>query len=81
MNVRVQLCAVARQIVGSEAVELSLPDGATAGDLKQALLARAPGLSILTGTMRLAVNNAYARDDLPIPADAEVACIPPVSGG
>lgn len=81
MNVRVQLFAVARQLVGSDVIELELPDGGAVGDLRRRLLAQAPELSPLAGHLRFAVNNAYASDDAPVPVGAEVACIPPVSGG
>lgn len=81
MNIRVQLFAVARQIVGSEAVELQLGEGATVGDVRRALLTQAPGLEALSTHLRFAVNNAFASDDALLPPTAEVACIPPVSGG
>lgn len=81
MNVRVQLFAVARQIVGSQAATLELTDGATVADLRRALVAQTPGLAAVADHLRFAVNNRYAEETAVIPLGAEVACIPPVSGG
>lgn len=81
MNVSVQLFARARDLAGSERVMLDLPDGARVADLRAALAADHPGLRPLVPNLHVAVNQEYATDDSPVPADAEVACFPPVSGG
>lgn len=81
MNVRVQLFAVARQLAGRESIELPLPDGATIGQLRQALAAGYPQLASVLPHVMFAVDAEYADDDRPIPPAAAIACIPPVSGG
>ena len=82
MIVRVKLFAVARQRAGQEGVEVELPAaGATVADLRRAILARSPTLADVMPHMKVAVNNEYASDAAIIPAGAEVALIPPVSGG
>ena len=81
MNVRVKLFAVARQAAGREAVELDLPDGASIGDLRRQLGVEVPPLSGLVARMMFAIGTDYADDGAIIPPDADVACIPPVSGG
>jgi molybdopterin converting factor subunit 1 len=81
MNVRVQLFAVARQKCGASAVEVSVPEVATVGDLRAALAAQCPELAAIIPASRLAVDSQYAVDSLLIPPSAEVALIPPVSGG
>jgi molybdopterin synthase sulfur carrier subunit len=81
MMVRVQLFAVARQLAGHDAVEIELADGATVSDLRRALGERVPALAGLLGHLAFAVNAAYAADSTLIPPRADVACIPPVSGG
>jgi molybdopterin converting factor subunit 1 len=78
---RVQLFAVAKQLAGRETIEISLADHATVADLRRALAAAVPELADSLPRMLFAVNQEYARDTTPIPPDAEVACIPPVSGG
>jgi molybdopterin converting factor subunit 1 len=81
VNVRVQLFALVRDLAGAPAIELSLPDGAQVADLRRALVEQVPGLQPLAAHLLFAVNAEYAGDATAVPADAEVACIPPVSGG
>ncbi len=79
--VRVRLFAVARAVAGAEAVEIALEDNATVADLRTALLVHLPALAPMGSLLRFAINNDYAADNAPIPDLAEIACIPPVSGG
>ena len=78
---KVLLFARARDVAGAEAVEVSLPPGATVADLRQAMALSYPPLAALAARSAIAVNNDYADDATPIPAGAEVALVPPVSGG
>ena len=55
-------------------------EGGTVGSLRAALKRRYPPLLELRSLM-IAVNNAYAEDDLYIGESDEIALIPPVSGG
>lgn len=81
MRARVHLFAVARQRAGRPSVEVDLPDGATVADLKRALRETVPDLAAVLPAARLAVNAEYADDAAPVPPGAEIALIPPVSGG
>ena len=81
MRVRVRLFAVAKQLAGRDAVELELPDGATVADLRSRLAEALPQASDLMARVMFAIDRQYADDAAPIPDGAEVACIPPVSGG
>jgi molybdopterin synthase sulfur carrier subunit len=81
MNARVQLFALARQLAGTEFVELVLADGATVGELRRVLAERLPELAHLLPHVLFAVNIEYAGDENSVPAAASIACIPPVSGG
>jgi molybdopterin converting factor subunit 1 len=81
MRVRVKLFAVARQRAGRESVEVEIPAGATVRQLRGAMLEQVPALAEVIPHVRLAVNSQYAADGMMIPAGAEVAVIPPVSGG
>lgn len=81
MNVRVQLFAAARQMVGQEAVVVNVPDGATVSVLRDALRRQYPQLSSILSASLIAVSCQYARDSMPLSSDSEVALIPPVSGG
>lgn len=81
MRIDVKLFAIARQRVGAEAAQVELPPGATIGVLRQQLASDYPALAPSLSHMRFAVNGDYATDETPIHEAAEVACIPPVSGG
>jgi molybdopterin synthase catalytic subunit len=82
MALTVLYFAVAREAAGvdREVVELGAPP-ASVGALRQVLLARHPGLARVLPRCRIAVDQAFARDGDPVPAGAEIAVIPPVSGG
>lgn len=81
MNITIKLFAAARSFAGRDEVTVDLPPGATAGDVRQALVAAVPALAQLAAASRIAVDAQYVADDQVVAADAEVACIPPVSGG
>jgi molybdopterin converting factor subunit 1 len=81
MNCRIQLFAVARQRLGQPWVELPLPPTATVATLRRVLAAEFPLLADVATQARVAIDNRYASDETPIPAGAEIAIIPPVSGG
>ena len=77
----VRLFARARDLVGAERVTVALPAGATVGDLRRRLAADYPALTPLLARSALAVAGEFARDADLLPAGAEVALLPPVSGG
>ncbi|WP_337175485.1 NTP transferase domain-containing protein [Paludisphaera sp.] len=77
----VRLFAVARQRAGRVEVTVALPCPATVGDLRRALAEQHPALATLATSVRVAVDDEYADDAAPLPPDARLALIPPVSGG
>jgi molybdopterin converting factor subunit 1 len=79
--VNVRLFALAKERAGKPLLALELPERATVAHLKQALGEACPALRGLLPHLLIAVNSEYAADDQPIPPGAEVAAIPPVSGG
>ena len=81
MKVNVRLFARARDLAGSERVAIELRDAATVADLKAALAERYPALRPLLPNLHVAIGTDYAENGARIPAGAEVACFPPVSGG
>jgi sulfur-carrier protein len=81
VKIQVKLFAAAREAVGSHTVCVELPEAATAADLRAAIAARWPMLDSTVRHWLLAINNQYVNDTTVIPPDAEIACIPPVSGG
>jgi molybdopterin converting factor subunit 1 len=81
MKLRVHLFARAKDIVGTGSVSLDLPEGTTVGQLRQRLAEEQPALAPLLERSALAVNEEFAEDKVTLPAGAEVALLPPVSGG
>jgi molybdopterin converting factor small subunit len=81
VRVKVRLFALARQRAGRAEVTVDVAEPATVGRLKEAL-ATVPELAPLVPQMLIAIDADYAGDEeRPIPPGAEVAAIPPVSGG
>lgn len=78
---KVRLFAHARELAGADAIEVALPPGATVGDLRLRIAEECPALAGLLERSALAVNDEFAEDELTLPLGAEVALLPPVSGG
>ena len=81
MNVRVKLFAAARDIVGKDETDLSLPENSTASAVIRLLVQQHPKLDQWKTYLRLAVNWEYASTDQVLHNNDEIAVIPPVSGG
>ena len=81
MRVEVRLFAAAQQAVQRPMIQVDIPDAATIGDLRKAIRAQFPEVEPTARHSLFAVNNEYADDSTLIPPGAEIACIPPVSGG
>jgi molybdopterin converting factor small subunit len=82
MSSTILLFALAREKAGAQTLTVDLLPNPTVGDLKAALARTCPALTPLLPTLRIAINSEYALDDhQPIPPGAELAAIPPVSGG
>ena len=83
MKVQVRYFAALREALGSdEACEL--PEGLTLGQLRDALIARGGAHADLLArgrAVRCALNQAMAEESAVLPAGAEVAFFPPVTGG
>jgi molybdopterin synthase catalytic subunit len=81
VRVRVRLFARLRELAGGREVPLELPAGSVVEDAWRALVAERPAVAPMRPHTRFAVNGRYVAADTPLPDDAELACIPPVSGG
>jgi molybdopterin converting factor subunit 1 len=81
MTFEVRLFARAKDLAGAESVRVELPPGATVAELRRRLAAERPALAGLLGRCAIAVNDEFADDGLTLPHPAEVAVLPPVSGG
>jgi molybdopterin converting factor subunit 1 len=78
---RVLFFARARDLAGVSGVEMAMPAGTTVGDLRRRLAADYPRLAGLLPDCAIAVDEELAGDDRGVSAAAEVAVLPPVSGG
>jgi molybdopterin converting factor subunit 1 len=81
MTVTVKLFARARDIAGMDCIALDIPEGASAGELRQRLAAVCPKLGTFSQRCALAINHEFAHDSAVVPLHADVALLPPVSGG
>lgn len=81
MIVTVELFAGAREAAGADQLAVSLWAGATFGDLAVAMAELEPHLKPLLENAHFASDARYVTRDTPINPTAEIALIPPVSGG
>jgi len=81
MRVRLLAFASASDALGTGELELELPGPARVADLRAWLDARYPALAPLWPRLAVAVNGSIAGSDEPLSEGAEVALLPPVSGG
>lgn len=81
VSVQALFFAAYRDLVGTKALSVDLPAGATVGDLVAELRGRGAPFNALPLEPAVAVNRAYALHHEPLSAGDEVAFIPPVAGG
>lgn len=81
MRVEILLFASLRELGGASSVAVEVEAGATIGDLLQAIREQHPNLSGALPGVRVAVGREFGDPATPLAPGAEVALIPPVSGG
>jgi molybdopterin converting factor small subunit len=79
MKVKLLAFGIAKEILGKKAQDYDF-EGADVGDFRTEMQKKYPPLARLQN-FAIAVNLAYAADNLQIKENDEVAIIPPVSGG
>ena len=79
-GLRVALFAGMAEAAGTRRAEIPWRGG-TVADLRAALAAAHPAVGPLLARSAVAIGDRYAADDAEVPAAADVAIIPPVSGG
>jgi len=80
-TVTVRYFALVREALGRDRDELTLPAGATAGDVLDRVFGEMPSLANARRSLMVMVNQVYAQSATPLADGDEVALIPPVSGG
>ncbi|WP_151735434.1 molybdopterin converting factor subunit 1 [Paenibacillus tengchongensis] len=82
MHIHIRLFAGLAEVIGASSLAFHVhTDEVTAAQLKEQLSAAYPEAASQIQVSMVAVNREYATGDTQIAADAEVALIPPVSGG
>ena len=81
MRVTVLFFAQVRELAGRASAELSLPEGSRLADALVVLAREHPALEPLWPHLAVAVSGRLARPDTPLTEGAELALLPPVSGG
>jgi molybdopterin converting factor subunit 1 len=81
MMIAVRLFARARDLAGRDVLPVELSAGASVADLRQEIRKACPALTDLLTRSRIAVGDDFAEDESRLQPGAEVAIIPPVSGG
>jgi molybdopterin converting factor small subunit len=81
MTVRVLPFARIREIVGASELLRGVDEGATAGDLWDALARDFPALDPLRTSTRLVRNGAFVRPETSLADGDELGLLPPYGGG
>jgi molybdopterin converting factor subunit 1 len=77
----VLLFARAKDLIGADRINVEISEPATIGELRHRLTQLYPKLAGLLEKSAFAVNDEFADEATRIPSCAEVALLPPVSGG
>jgi len=80
-RIRILAFATAADALGRGEMELEVPSGITVAELRQLLDKEHPSLRALWPRLAIAVDSNLAGPEAEIPDGAEVALLPPVSGG
>ena len=81
MRIRVRFFARAKDLAGAEVLDVEMKAGARVEELRRRLQEQRPALASLLGQSAWAVNQEFASMATPLQEGAEVALLPPVSGG
>jgi sulfur-carrier protein len=81
MQVTILFFATLRDKTGLRTAKLEIEPGSDIARVKRLLVEKYPILNDLMEHCLASVNREYCFDETEIPADAEIAFFPPVSGG
>ena len=81
MQIRVLFFGMLKDLVGRDADSLSLPEGATVGDLLGHYEMNVPKMRLYLPSLAVAVNQEFAAATVTLRDRDEVGLLPPVSGG
>ena len=81
VTIRVLFFGMLKEIAGRNEDRLELPEGSTLADVFDHYAAITPRLREMSGSIVIAQNHAFGQRSEPVIDNAEVALLPPVSGG
>ena len=80
-TIQVMFFATLKDLAGSRRITLELAEGANVHELKRLLAVKYPALQPALKTALVSINREFALEEEILPAQAEVAFFPPVTGG
>lgn len=80
MKIQIVAYGIAKDILRQRKLTMEMTDGHTLGALRESLFRQYPEFGKLK-SVAFAVGDEYRKDEFPLHEGAEVAIIPPVSGG
>ncbi|QMU27156.1 MoaD/ThiS family protein [Adhaeribacter radiodurans] len=80
MQLKIRLFGITKDIIGQTWLSLDIPEASKVQDLLHNLQTTYPGLTKLHSVL-VAVNDEYAKPEITLKPNDEIALIPPVSGG
>jgi molybdopterin synthase catalytic subunit len=81
MRIDVRLFARARELAGAATLSIEVAEPASVGDLRRRIGLDHPTLAALLPRCAVAVDGEFATDEVLVTSNAEIAVLPPVSGG
>jgi molybdopterin converting factor subunit 1 len=81
MTVRLRLFAQLKDVAKKDHLEIQVKEGATIGDLREAIKHQMPQLGKFMSSATFAVNDEYVGAEQILQDSMTVAIIPPISGG
>ncbi|MGI8821384.1 MAG: MoaD/ThiS family protein [Chthoniobacterales bacterium] len=81
MKLRVQLFSHLKEIAGASELELTPPEGSTAGELLATLYERHPRLREWDSSILIGAGVEFVERDYILRAGDDIAIMPPVQGG
>ena len=81
MKVHLQFFSRLRDLAGSPAMDLEIPDGTTAGDLLTKLYSDTPALRDWDKSILVAAGVEFVGRDYVVKSNDEISIMPPVQGG
>ncbi len=81
MKVKLLLFASLKDIAGRRDLEMELDDGSTLQQVTEKLASLYPEIGRMQNSVRIAINQEFADESIPLNNGDEIAFLPPMSGG